>query len=289
MAAPFRSRSLGYRSFSYHMKKIYQRCLQANNSMNHNIPSMYPEIRNFSFASRYDCFSRGCYVPPHWLLSNLAKPNCESFYLVKKNEQYAFLKNYYGNRHMSKENEYHHGRWNNGRNKLNCKQEMEHCDTVNVLLYDHICFDIQDYIKANMKDNDRNAASDAFSQSGRRYFMNWNSISSFNRFKESSDDSRVPRRSSRYVKNEPEKTIGPFQRYSEERLNSTESLIGKVKKTCIENLSGSQSSSSLPPIEDCEGTLEDINISSTNNLNSQLSESSIHTPSPELNSGYASW
>ncbi|GFY69961.1 uncharacterized protein TNIN_478171 [Trichonephila inaurata madagascariensis] len=107
-------------------------------------------------------------------------------------------------------------------------------------------------------------------------------------FKESSDDSRLPRRS-RYVKNEPEKTIGPFQRYSEERLNSTESLIGKVKKPCTENLSGSQSSSSLPPIEDCEGTLEDINISSTNNLNSQLSESSIHTPSPELNSGYASW
>ncbi|GFT54806.1 uncharacterized protein NPIL_278671 [Nephila pilipes] len=225
----------------------YQRCLQANNSMSHSTSSMHPEFRNFSFSSRYDGFSRNCYVPPCWLLSNLAKPNSESVYLVKKNEQYAFLKNYYGNRHMSKENEFHHGRWS-GR-------------------------------------SDRNFSSDVFSQSARRCFMNWNGIPSYNKFKENFDDGRVFKRSSRYVKSDS----GPFQRYNEERLDSTDSITRKVKKASFENLSASQSNTSLPPNEDRERTLEDIKTSSTNNLNSQPSDTAINTPSPELNSGYASW
>ncbi|GIY82658.1 hypothetical protein CEXT_508411 [Caerostris extrusa] len=41
----------------------YQRCLQASNSLCHNIPSMYPDFRNFCYSNRYDWPSRGCFCP----------------------------------------------------------------------------------------------------------------------------------------------------------------------------------------------------------------------------------
>ncbi|KAF8769803.1 hypothetical protein HNY73_017412 [Argiope bruennichi] len=129
---------------------------------------------------------------------------------------------------------------------------------------------------------DRSSCGDTFSLAGRRHFTNWNSVPTFCRLKSNFTDSRFPRC---YSRSFPEKPMDRMLRCKGERLESLENLSGSVKNASIGNLHDSKPNSPVVPDE----LVDKTETSSSNNLTSQLSETSDNKSSPEINNGYASW
>ncbi|GBN20275.1 hypothetical protein AVEN_226150-1 [Araneus ventricosus] len=121
-------------------------------------------------------------------------------------------------------------------------------------------------------------------ESGRRHFTNWNGGPAFCRFKSNFDDGRHQRRNPGHSRDHSDH----FQRYKNERLKSLENLSVNVKHASVENLHDSEPNSPVVA-DEVTGKAAEAKTSSSNNSSAQLSEKSAHTPSPEIDNGYASW